>query len=168
MATASEAQKERILSALEIKTDSINLIKNGEYQENTYIGRLGKSIQPVIAPLGFDWKMGVSLITGIAAKEIVVSTMAVIYHSNDDSEESDQLIEQLRNEKYTDGTPVFSKITAIGFMIFILIYFPCVAVVAAIRKESGSWKWALFTVGYTTGLAWILAFAVNQIGKMLF
>jgi len=168
MATASEAQKERILSALEIKTDSINLIKNGEYQENTYIGRLGKSIQPVIAPLGFDWKMGVSLITGIAAKEIVVSTMAVIYHSNDDSEESDQLIEQLRNEKYTDGTPVFSKITALGFMIFILIYFPCVAVVAAIRKESGSWKWALFTVGYTTGLAWILAFAVNQIGKMLF
>ena len=153
---------------IESKIDSINLIIKGEHQENTYIGRIGKSIQPVIAPLGFDWKMGVSLITGIAAKEIVVSTMAVIYHSDDEAEDSNQLISQLRNEKYKDGSPVFNKVTALGFMIFILIYFPCIAVVAAIKKESGSWKWALFTVAYTTGLAWILAFAVNQIGTLLF
>ncbi len=168
IANTSGAEKAMYLEILQSKTDSINLIKRGEYQENTYIGKLGKSIQPIIAPLGFDWKMGVSLITGIAAKEIVVSTMAVIYHSNDESEDSYQLINQLRNEKYKDGTPVFNKVTALGFMVFILIYFPCVAVVAAIKKESGSWKWALFTIGYTTTLAWILAFVVNQIGSLLF
>ena len=162
------AQNSIQYKSVESKIDSINLIKKGEHQENTYIGRIGKSIQPVIAPLGFDWKMGVSLITGIAAKEIVVSTMAVIYHSDDETEDSNQLISQLRNEKYKDGSPVFNKVTALGFMIFILIYFPCIAVVAAIKKESGSWKWALFTVAYTTGLAWILAFAVNQIGTLLF
>ncbi|MBK3519347.1 ferrous iron transport protein B [Carboxylicivirga marina] len=165
---APEELKQTYIEALQFKTDSIELLKKGEYQSNTYIGQLGKSIEPVIKPLGFDWKMGVSLITGIAAKEIVISTMAVIYHSDDDSEESKQLITQIRDEKYADGTPVFNKITAFGFMIFILIYFPCVAVIAAIKKEAASWKWALFTIGYTTGLAWILAFAVNQIGHMLF
>jgi len=168
IADASEAQQSIYHATLKAKTDSINLIKRGEFQENTYIGKLGKSIQPVIAPLGFDWKMGVSLLTGIAAKEIVVSTMAVIYHSDDESGDGNELITQLRNEKYVDGTPVFTKVSALGFMIFILIYFPCVAVVAAIKKESGSWKWALFTIGYTTSLAWLLAFAVNQIGTLLF
>ncbi|TRX70745.1 ferrous iron transport protein B [Carboxylicivirga sp. M1479] len=153
---------------LQFKIDSLELLKKGEFQSNTYIGRLGKSIEPVIKPLGFDWKMGVSLITGIAAKEIVISTMAVIYHSDDESEESKQLINQIREEKYADGSPVFTPITALGFMVFILIYFPCVAVIAAIKKEAGSWKWALFTIAYTTGLAWIMAFAVNQIGNLLF
>jgi ferrous iron transport protein B len=153
---------------LQHRIDSVELIKKGEFQSNTYIGRLGKSIEPVIKPLGFDWKMGVSLITGIAAKEIVISTMAVIYHSDDDAEDSKQLINQIREEKYQDGRPVFNKVNAFGFMVFILIYFPCVAVIAAIKKESGSWKWALFTIGYTTSLAWFMAFVVNQIGNVLF
>lgn len=164
----NEVQSTLVSQTFIQKTDSINLIKKSEFQSNTYIGRLGKTIEPVIKPLGFDWKMGVSLVTGIAAKEIVVSTMAVIYHSEEEGEDSMQLISQLRNEKYPDGSPVFSKVTALGFMIFILIYFPCVAVVAAIKKESGSWKWAIFTIVYTTGLAWIMAFAVNQIGNLLF
>ncbi len=157
----------QLFNELESKTDSITLIKQKEHQSNTYIGRLGKAIEPTIRPLGFDWEMGVSLITGIAAKEIVISTMAVIYHNDDDSNDSKQLMEKLREEKHPDGSPVFNKVTAFGFMLFILIYFPCVAVIAAIRKESGSWKWALFTIGYTTGLAWILAFVVNQVGHLL-
>jgi ferrous iron transport protein B len=165
---SSEELAQLYQNELAFKTDSIELVKKGEHQSNTYIGRLGKSIEPVIKPLGFDWKMGVSLITGIAAKEIVVSTMAVIYHSDDDTEESSKLISQIQNEKYTDGSPVFNKISAFGFMLFILIYFPCVAVIAAIRKESGEWKWALFTIVYTTSLAWIVAFSVNQIGHLLF
>ncbi|MCU4157997.1 ferrous iron transport protein B [Carboxylicivirga sp. A043] len=165
---SSDELAETYQDQLSFKTDSIKLLKKSEHQSNTYIGRLGKSIEPVIQPLGFDWKMGVSLITGIAAKEIVVSTMAVIYHSDDDSEESSKLISQIRGEKYTDGKPVYNKITALGFMLFILIYFPCVAVIAAIRKESGSWKWALFTIGYTTSLAWMVAFTVNQVGQFLF
>ncbi len=160
----ADTYKEELL----FKKDSIQLIMNGEHQSNTYIGRLGKSIEPVISPLGFDWKMGVSLITGIAAKEIVISTMAVIYHSDEDSEDSKKLISMLREERSPDGQLVFNKVNSLGFMIFILIYFPCVAVIAAIKKESGSWKWALFTIGYTTGLAWTLAYAVNQIGSLLF
>ncbi|MCG8579943.1 MAG: ferrous iron transport protein B, partial [Bacteroidales bacterium] len=132
IANSSDELKDSYAQELAFKTDSITLLKKGEHQSNTYIGRLGKSIEPVIKPLGFDWKMGVSLITGIAAKEIVISTMAVIYHSDDDSEESSKLISQIREEKYADGRPVFNKITAFGFMLFILIYFPCVAVIAAI------------------------------------
>ncbi|MBS2213750.1 ferrous iron transport protein B [Carboxylicivirga mesophila] len=167
IAKSSDELAQQYEEELTTKTDSIELIKKGEHQSNTYIGRLGKSIEPVIQPLGFDWKMGVSLITGIAAKEIVISTMAVIYHSDEDTEDSKQLITQIREETHPDGRPVFNKVTAFGFMVFILIYFPCVAVVAAIRKESGSWKWALFTIFYTTGLAWVLAFAVNQVGHLL-
>ncbi|WP_439185201.1 ferrous iron transport protein B [Carboxylicivirga taeanensis] len=167
IATSEAPVKQHYQKVLQEKTDSIELIKKGEHQSNTYIGRLGQTIEPVIKPLGFDWKMGVSLITGIAAKEIVISTMAVIYHSDDDTEDSKQLIAQIRDEKHPDGRPVFNKVTAFGFMVFILIYFPCIAVIAAIRKESGSWKWAIFTIVYTTGLAWILAFAVNQVGSLM-
>ncbi len=167
IATNNSTLSKQYQDELQLKIDSIELIKKGEHQSNTYIGRLGKSIEPVIQPLGFNWKMGVSLITGIAAKEIVISTMAVIYHSDEDTEDSLQLIGQIRDEKHPDGRPVFDKVTAFGFMLFILVYFPCVAVIAAIRKESGSWKWALFTIAYTTGLAWVLAFAVNQVGHLL-
>ena len=149
------------------KSDKILESSPKEQVAQSYAGKIGKLMEPVIEPLGFDWKMGVSLITGIAAKEIVISTMAVIYHSDEDTEDSKQLITQIREETHPDGRPVFNKVTAFGFMVFILIYFPCVAVVAAIRKESGSWKWALFTIFYTTGLAWVLAFAVNQVGHLL-
>ncbi|MCU4175416.1 ferrous iron transport protein B [Carboxylicivirga sp. N1Y90] len=155
-----------ILVQLNKKVDSLRYAKNSELREKTYIGKLGKSIQPVIAPLGFDWKMGVSLITGIAAKEIVISTMAVLYQTEDE-EDGKQLMTRLREEEYANGDKVFNPISSLAFLVFILIYFPCVAVIAAIKKESGSWKWALFTIGYTTGLAWLMAFAVNQIGQLL-
>jgi ferrous iron transport protein B len=158
---------EEAKSLIEVKIDSLNALKVSTLQKNTYIGQLGSFIQPVISPLGFDWKMGVSLITGIAAKEIVISTMAVLYQT-EDGEDNQQLIARLQNEQYPNGDKVFTKITALAFLVFILIYFPCVAVIAAIKKESGSWKWALLTIGYTTGLAWLMAFAVNQIGNLLF
>nr|WP_319398432.1 ferrous iron transport protein B [uncultured Carboxylicivirga sp.] len=142
--------------------------KMSKLQEETYIGQLGQVIKPVIKPLGFDWKMGVSLITGVAAKEIVVSTMAVLYQSDDGDENNTHLMKRLREEKYDNGQMVFNKVNALAFLVFILIYFPCVAVIAAIKKESGTWKWALFTIVYTTGLAWILAFTVNHIGNWMF
>ncbi len=154
-------------SAVTYKIDSLTAKKISTLQEGTYIGKLGAFIQPAIAPLGFDWKMGVSLITGIAAKEIVISTMAVLYQT-EEGEDNQQLIERLQNEEYANGEKVFNKISALAFLVFILIYFPCVAVIAAIKKESGSWKWAVLTIFYTTGLAWIMAFAVNQIGNLLF
>ena len=136
-----------------------------EHLENSYIGQIGKAIEPVIRPLGFDWKMGVSIVTGLAAKEIVVSSMGILYHVPDAEENSQSLIESLQQQQYSNGQKVFTPLVAYGFMLFILIYFPCMAVIAAIRKEAG-WKWALFTIFYTTGLAWLVSFGVYQIGSL--
>lgn len=139
-------------------------LEEAERLEDSYIGRIGKAIEPAIRPLGFDWKIGVSLTTGVAAKEIVVSTMAVLYQSDDDAGES--LQSKLREQRYIsgdrEGEKVFSPAVALSLMLFILIYFPCVAVVAAIKRELG-WSWASFVMLYTTGLAWIISFAAYQI-----
>ncbi len=150
------------LSKLEVERLTIK-------QSESYIGQIGRFIEPAIRPLGFDWRIGVSIVTGIAAKEIVVSTMSVLYGANADSDDSSELLKtNIRNAKHDSGSlagqPVFTPLTAAGFMIFILIYFPCIAVIAAIKRESGHWKWALFTVVYTTALAWLLSFAIFQIG----
>jgi len=147
--------------------------KESERQEQSYLGRIGKFIEPVIAPLGFDWKMGVSLLSGVAAKEIVVSTLGVLYQAEKDADEhSSTLIGKLQNEKFGSGPnigeKVFTPLKAFSFLLFILIYFPCVAVIAAIKKEAGSWKWAAFTIVSTTGLAWLVAFGVYQIGSLFF
>jgi ferrous iron transport protein B len=127
-----------------------------EQQENSYIGRIGQAITPVIEPLGFDWKLGIGLISGVGAKELVVSTLGVLYANDADVEEVN----------LADRIPV-SPFQAYCYMLFVLIYFPCIATIAAIRQESGSWKWALFTAGYTTILAWILTFIVHQTGSLL-
>ena len=144
--------------------------KESERQEFSYIGRLGHAIEPVIEPLGFDWKMGVSIITGLAAKEIVVSTMGVLYHADmDASEESETLKNNIKEQNHQTGVlkgqKVFTPLASIAFMLFILIYFPCVAVIAAIKKEA-NWGWAIFTMVYTTALAWLVAFATYQIGSL--
>ena len=132
---------------------------------------IGHFIEPVIRPLGFDWKMGVSLIAGSAAKEVVVSTMGVLYQADPDSGENTGLISKLINQKFDSGPKmgenVFTALSAFSFMIFVLIYFPCIAVIAAIRKESGRWKWSAFTATYTTLLAWIMAFITFQGGSLI-
>lgn len=140
-------------------------------QENSLLGRIGKFIEPAISPLGFDWKMGVSLLAGSAAKEIIISTMGVIYQTGPEDEPSEGLAQKLREQTYMNGPkagqPIITPLVALSFMVFILIYFPCVAVFAAILKESGQWRWPLFTSIYTTALAWISAFAVYQIGSLM-
>lgn len=140
-------------------------------QENSFIGRLGKFIEPIIRPLGFDWKMGVSLIAGSAAKEVVISTMGVIYQTDPNVNENQSLITRLQEVKYDSGPKkgekVFTPLVAFSFMLFILIYFPCIAVIAAIKNESGKWKWSAFLAVYTTALAWVLAFITYQAGTLL-
>lgn len=141
--------------------------------ENSYIGRIGKALTPLFRPLGFDWKMSVSIVAGVAAKEIVVSTMGVLYQSNLDNNSSSELLAQrLKEDTFQSGTRagqhVFDKITALSFIIFILVYFPCVATVTAIARESGSWKWAALAITYTTVLAWVLAFIIQQAGRLIF
>jgi ferrous iron transport protein B len=143
-----------------------------ERLEHSFIGRTGHFIEPVVEPLGFDWKLGVSIVTGLAAKEVVVSTMGVLYHADENSGgDPVSLSRKLTEQKHTSGSlagqEVFTPYVALGFMLFVLIYFPCIAVIAAIRKESSA-RWALFTMFYTTVLAWIVAFLVNQGGKLLF
>ena len=119
-------------------------------------------------PLGFDWKMSVSLLSGVAAKEIVVSTMGVLYQAGTNGNDiANNLSIRLQNDRNENGDLNFSPLIAYGFLIFILLYFPCVASIAAIKKESGHWKWALFTVVYTTFLAWLFAFAIYQIGSLI-
>ncbi len=141
-----------------------------EQQEQSYIGRIGKFIEPAIQPLGFDWRMGVSLVAGSAAKEVVVSTMGVLYQTDDETGVSG-LATKLQDSVYASGPKkgekVYSKLVAFSFMIFILIYFPCIAVIAALKKESGKWKWPAFVAVYTTVLAWLASFTVYQVGSLL-
>ena len=130
--------------------------------EQSYLGRIGHVIEPVIRPLGFDWRMGVSLIAGIPAKEIVIGTMAVLYGTENDQHKNELLQTSLQNQRYESGPkagePVFNQAVALSFLVFVLLYFPCIAVIASIKRESGSWKYAIFTVVYTTAAAWIGAF----------
>ncbi|MDR0659556.1 MAG: ferrous iron transport protein B [Prevotellaceae bacterium] len=143
----------------------LGMLQEMERQEKSYIGRIGKVIEPVIKPLGFDWKIGVSLFTGMAAKEVVVSTMGVLY-SGDEETDPEKLGEKLLAQTDKEGKPIYTPLVAISLLLFVLIYFPCIAVIAAIKGESGSWKWALFTILYTTGLAWVVSFIVFQVGSL--
>ena len=127
-----------------------------EQQENSYIGRLGKAIEPAIEPLGFDWKMGIGILSGVGAKELVVSTLGVLYTNEGETE----------NVNLSERIPI-TPLVAYCYMLFVLIYFPCIATLAAIKQESGSWKWAIFAAVYTTALAWVVSFAVYQIGSVI-
>lgn len=126
-----------------------------EQQENSYIGQIGKAMEPVIEPLGFDWKLGIGILSGVGAKELVVSTLGVLY-TNDAEADVVSLAERI---------PI-TPLVAFCYMVFVLIYFPCIATIVAIKQESGSWKWALFTAVYTTLLAWVMAFAIYRIGGL--
>ncbi len=141
-----------------------------EQAENSYMARIGKTIEPIMRPCGFDWRQSVSLLAGVGAKEVVASTMAVVYATSDDeaelleadfeSEENESRIVELIRGNMT-------PLSAASMLLFILLYMPCVSTVVAIKNESGKWKWALFTVAYTIGLAWVVSTLVFQIGSLL-
>jgi ferrous iron transport protein B len=139
--------------------------QHSEKQGKSYMGMIGHSIEPIMKPLGFDWRLSVSILSGLAAKEVVVSTLGVIFQADHDSVK-ESLVEKIQTQKDSFGKPIFTPLVAFSFMLFILTYFPCIGVVAAIRRESGSWRWAAFTVFYTTAIAWLLSFTVFQIGSL--
>ncbi len=149
--------------------DELKMLKKTEHQEQSYIGRIGKFIQPVMAPLGFDWKMSVGILTGVAAKEVVIGTLGVLFQADEDDDAN--LVSKLQNAYYTSGEKsglnVFSPLIALVYMVFILSYFPCIGVVSAIGHESGSWWWATFIMVYTTAIAWILSYAVYNFGLFI-
>lgn len=139
-------------------------LNNREQKEQSYIGLIGKTIEPVFKAQGFNWKLDVSLVAGIGAKEIVASTMGVLY-SNDNEASSDAEKYQILHEKMqADG---ITPLIAFSYLLFVLIYFPCIATVAAIKSETGSWKWTIFSILYTTLLAWCVSALCYQVGSML-
>ncbi len=139
-------------------------LKSMDHQRESYIGRIGQAIQPVLHPLGFDWKMSVSLLTGMAAKEVVVSTLSVLYTG--EADDNQILTERLKQDKDAEGKPIFTPLIALSFMLFVLIYFPCIATISAIVHESGSKKWGIFVIIYTCILAWIVSCVVYQTGLL--
>ena len=162
-------EQTQLKEAYEQYVKSIKLENKSLQQENSYIGQIGHFLEPAILPLGFDWKMGVSLLAGVAGKEIVVSTLGVINQTDLRADGSTKgLTQKLQQQTFSHskyiGQKVFTPLAAFGFLIFILVYFPCIAVIATIKRESGGWKWALFMASYTTLLAYILALAIHQIG----
>lgn len=143
------------------KHENLTATEQMAQQEKSYIGQIGHFIEPAIAPLGFDWKIGVSLLSGIAAKEIVVSTLSVLYTGESNSYTS-SLSQRLQTEVKPDGNPSFTPVIALGMMLFVLIYFPCLATIVAIKNETNSWGWGLFAAGYSLVLAWLVSFLVFQ------
>lgn len=135
-----------------------------EYQqENSILGHIGKFVEPVMSPMEFGWKTCVSLMAGAAAKEVVVSTLGVLYVGEDDA---DALSTRLSSPSPVSGKAPFNQASALAFLVFVLLYFPCIATLAAITRETGNWKYTLFSVIYNTGLAWILAFITFSITKL--
>jgi len=143
--------------------------------QHSFAGMLGHAIEPVIRPLGFDWKIGVALIASFAAREVLVSTLSIIYNVGDDESakgkggdaESPTLISAIRDAKHDDGTPAWTPLTAVTLMVFFVLAMQCMSTVAVVRRETNSWRWTLFMIGYMTGLAWIAAFITYQGGRLL-
>ena len=155
-------------------------LPHAQQQEQSYIGRMGKAIEPVFSPQGFNWKLDVSLLAGVGAKEIVASSIGVLYSGDDeiddDDDDDDEFSEDTEfsedSEKYTRLRQAMLRegitpMAAYAYLIFILLYFPCVATIVAIKNETGSWHWALFAASYTTVVAWITSALVFQIGSLL-
>jgi ferrous iron transport protein B len=144
--------------------------EDGAKLRHSFAGRLGRWIEPIIAPLGFDWKIGIGVVASFAAREVFVSTMSLVYNVGE-YEDSDaatrNLAETLRAQTRPDGTPVFTTLVAVSLMVFYVFALQCVSTVAVVRRETNSWKWPLFQWLYMGVLAWILAFLTYQGGRML-
>jgi ferrous iron transport protein B len=141
---------------------------HGEQLRQSYAGRAGRFIEPVIRPLGFDWKMGIALITSFAAREVLVSTLSVIYNVGEEDEaESGSLITAVREAKREDGTPAWTPLVALSMMVFFVLAMQCMSTVAIVRRETNSWRWPLFMVVYMTVLAYVASFITYQGGRLL-
>ena len=136
--------------------------------ENSYAGKFGKTIEPLIKPLGFDWKIGIGLITSFATREVMVSTLATIYNLEDGEAQSVNLRTAIRNDRDPlSGKPVYTLLTAIPLLIYYVLACQCMATVAIVKRETNSWHWPLIMIVYMTGLAYIFSLVVYQGGQLL-
>ncbi|MCL4139915.1 UNVERIFIED_CONTAM: hypothetical protein GTU68_007503, partial [Idotea baltica] len=162
------AESELTGTALEDRMATIANEEEGAIFRNSYGARLGKAIEPTIEPLGFDWKIGIGLIGAFAAREVFVSTMGIVYGvSADVDEESASLREKLRNERWPDGERVYTPLVGLSLMVFFALACQCMSTLAAVRRETRSWRWPVFMFAYMTGLAWVCSFLVYQGGSLL-
>ena len=152
---------------VEVATGNAPLPESVQLQ-NSYAGRLGHAIEPLIRPLGYDWKIGVALIASFAAREVLVSTLSIIYNvGKDENEESESLTGAVRNAKRPDGTLVWTPLTALSLMVFFVLAMQCMSTLAIVRRETNSWRWPLFMLGYMTVLAYVGALITYQGGRLL-
>ncbi len=157
-------------AALQDQIDVVNKEEAGEKLRHSFAGMMGRAIEPIIAPLGFDWKIGIGLVASFAAREVFVSTMSTVYNVGEvsDSAEGMQTLEQtLREQRRTDGGLVYTTLTAVTLMVFYVFAMQCVSTVVVVRRETNSWKWPFFQWLYMGVLAWVLAFITYHGGKML-
>jgi len=147
--------------------DSLHLTK--EYHaaklESSFAGVIGKQLEPAIAPLGFDWRIGIALVTSFAAREVFVGTMATLFSVGEENEDGSLLNEKLKAATRNDGTPLFTLATGLSLMIFYVFAMQCMSTLAVVRRETKSWKWPLIQLIYMTGLAWVLSWAVYYFFK---
>ncbi len=159
------------LGALYEKLEALEKEEQGAKLRHSFAGRLGHLIEPAIAPLGFDWKMGIGIVASFAAREVFVSTMSVVYNVGDtdagDEAATTSLAKTLREEKRADGTPAYTTLVGVSLMVFYVFALQCVSTIAVVRRETNSWKWPLFQFLYMTALAWGMAFITYQGGKLL-
>lgn len=153
---------------VEQRTTNNKPLPESEQLKHSFAGKLGHVIEPVIQPLGFDWKIGVALIASFAAREVLVSTLSIIYNvGKDENEQSETLISAVRDAKTDDGKPAWTPLTALTLMVFFVLAMQCMSTVAVVRRETNSWSWPLFMIGYMTALAYVGALITYQGGKWL-
>jgi len=165
-----KVETDQYVTAKEVFRKTVSELENEqalEKLEKSYAGRLGKIIEPLVKPLGFDWKIGVSLIGGFIAKEIVVGTLGTLYAVGEADEDSESLREAIKKDTWSNGEKIYTPLTAFALMVFCLLYIPCIATIGVIFQETNSSKWAAFAVIYTTTIAWIVSFVIYQGGRLL-
>jgi ferrous iron transport protein B len=164
--TAQAAQFEKAgetAKAHELEANADRLTKQHSLQ-NSFAGRIGHAIEPVISPLGYDWQIGIGIISSFAAREVIVSTLAIVYGVGADQAEQNRnsLYDSLRHAQRTDGTPIFNVATCASLLVFYILAAQCLSTTAVVRRETNSWKWPLFQIAYMTGLAYVAALIVYQ------
>lgn len=142
-------------------------VDKGEQVRQSYAGRAGHLLEPAIAPLGFDWKMGIGLISSFAARETLVSTLSIVYNAGSDEEDEASLIDAVREAKRPDGSPAWTPLVAVSMMVFFVLACQCMSTIAVVRRETNTWRWPLFMVGYMLVLAYIASFITFQGGRLL-
>jgi len=162
-----EARYEQQIQQHPEQEAELSRLKNTELLQNSYAGILGRSIEPVIEPLGYDWKIGIGLIASFAAREVFVGTMGIVYSVGEADEESSPLREKMAEQRWPDGRKVYTPLVAISLMVFYVLACQCASTIAVVKRETNGWRWPLFMFGYMTVLAYVGALLVYQVGSSL-